>query len=356
MKKYGVALLLILLALFFISCDDDTAPPKEDYSDYCVLEPFEGNYAQVTFKTSKMVYPTVCQIKGKNYTVAVINGFENPEDARNLTGTLEIKDGIRAINSNAFAHAENIEKIILPPSCQSLGTNSLPPNPSEIILDPEAAKDLSRAIQDKDSLKTITLVGTSITNITGNFTSLEKVQIVGEYATAQVFWPTIPSLPNPDGQYFSGWYDSLENRVLGGSKVEKLNTVITINAKEYYLYGVATPKFSEEPPEEPIEDPQEPTSSNSGFKIPCFLISTEEKYGFEFTDYGNGVFGIKPKTCDLDYSLRFNSNKVDWKLDDSGQWRITLDRLGTYTFSCFYQDKTTGKNLGYGQITFTYNN
>ena len=356
MRKYGVALLLILLALFIVSCDNDKDPPEENYSDYCILEPFEGNYAQVTFKTSEMVYPTVCQINGKDYVVAVINGFENPEDARALTGKLEIKDGIMAINSNAFAKAENIVEIILPSSCQSLGTNSLPPHPSEITLNSEAAKDLSRALQNKDSLKTLTLVGTDIITLPDSFTNLEKVQIVGQDANTQAFWPALPNLPNPDGQYFSGWYDSLGNRILGGSKVEKLNTAITIASKEYYLYGMATPKFSEEPPEEPIEDDESQASSGYSFQVPCFLILTEEKYGFEFTDYGNGVFGIKPKVSGLNYSLRFNSKEVDWKLDESGQWRITLNRLDTYTFSCFYQDKTTGKNLGYGQITFTYSN
>ena len=354
MRKYGVVLLLILLALFLVSCNDDQSPSTVNYADYCILEPFEGSYAQVTFKTSQMLYPTVCQIDGKDYVVAVINGFENPEDACALTGTLEIKDGIMAINSNAFAQAENVEKIILPSSCQSLGTNSLPPHPSEITLNPEAAKDLSRALQDKDSLKTITLVGTSITNITGSFTALEKVQIVSQDATAQAFWPSLPTLPNPDGRYFSGWYDSLGNRVLSGSKVTALNEIVTINSKEYYLYGVATPKFTETPPEEPIEDEDPQEISGYSFKIPYFLIATEEKYGFEFTDYGDGVFGIKPKATGLDYSLRFDSKEVNWELDDSGQWRVTLDRLGTYTFSCFFKDKITGENLGYGQITFTY--
>ena len=300
-----------------------------------------------------MIYPSVCTIDGKGYVVAVINGFENPEDARALTGTLEIKDGIMAINSNAFAKAENVEEIILPSSCQSLGINSLPPQPSEIALNPEAAKDLSHAIQNTDSLNTITIIGSGVISFEGEFKNLKKIQIVGEDATAKVYWSTLPSFSNTDISYFDDWYDSHGNKISAGAKITNLNTTISLNSKQYYLYEVATPKFSVTPIEP--EEGEENGPSQSAFNIPYFVLASEAQYSFTFTNQGNGKYSIKPNTTTgVKYELALNSEKLDLELNENNEWEISVENLGTYTFTCSYKDLETEEDLGFGQITFTY--
>ena len=349
MRRFrGGVLLLALILLVVCLCFSCEYQIEDYYSQYCILEPFEGNYAQVTFKTSDMIYPPVCTIDGKEYIVAVINGFENPEDARALTGALEIKDGIMAVNSNAFAGAENVSEVFLPTSCQSLGVNSLPPQTSEITLNPEAAKDIYSALSDTSNLKFINIMGNGATSISGSFSALEKVQIIGESATAQAYWPSLPSFSNTATRYFAGWYDAQGNRIVSGSGITKANTTVTINGREYYLYGAATPRFTEKETEEQV-------AGGSGFDIPYFMVATADKYSFVFTDYGAGNFGIAPKTTENTvYSLTFDLKEVKWELDN-GEWKITVDQPGTYVFSCFYKT-SDGTVEGYGQISFRYGN
>ena len=353
MKKFrgGVLLLaLIVILCLFVACSSDAGTPEEDYySTYCILEPFDNDYAQVTFKTSEMVYPSVCTIDGKEYTVAVINGFENPEIARSLSGTLEIKDGIMAINSNAFAKAENVSQIILPTSCQSLGTNSLPSNFSEITLPLEAAKDLYRAISNKDNLNTITIVGGVLIGFEGEFKNLRKVQVVGTNANAKVYWSTLPSFTDTAGAYFDAWYDSKGNKISEEAEIANLNTTISVGSKQYYLYEVATSKFSEVPLE-PEDGP-----SQSGFYVPYFMLASEAKYSFTFTSKGYGLYFIKPNTTSgVKYELALDSEKLDLELNEDGEWKIKVEDRGTYIFTCSYKDPGTGEDLGFGQITFTY--
>ena len=355
-RFWGGVLLLALILLvvcFSVSCDDENGSIEDYISQYCILEPFEDNYAQVTFRTSDMIYPSVCTIDGKEYVVAVINGFENPEDARALTGTLEIKDGIMAVNSNAFAAAENVTEVVLPSSCQSLGTNSLPPNSTEITLNPEAAKDLQRAISNKDSLNTVTIVGSGVISFEGEFRNLKKVQIVGEDPDAKVYWTSLPSFPDTDGSYFDGWYDSNGNKIVSGAKITNLNTTVTVNSKQYYLYDVATPRFSSTPIEP--EEGEKGGPSSSGFNIPYFILASEAEYSFTFTDLGEGRYVIKPNTTTgVEYDIALNSRKIDPVLNENSEWLIIVDNLGTYTFTCSYRDPDTGEDLGFGQITFTY--
>ncbi len=285
--------------------------------------------------------------------VAVINGFENPEDAHSLTGTLEVKDGIMAINSNAFAKAENVSKIILPSSCQSLGINSLSPNPSEITLNPEAAKDLYRAIVNKDSLTTITIVGSGVISFSGEFKNLKKIQVVGNDANAKVYWSTLPSFSDTNVSYFDNWYDSHGNKIIGGAKIANLNTSIFVNSKQYYLYEVATPKFSATPIEP--DEGEEYGPSQSGFSIPYFVLASEVQYSFSFTDQDDGKYHFKPNTTTgVKYELALNSQKIDLELNENNEWEILVENLGTYTFTCSYKDLETEEDLGFGQITFTY--
>ena len=350
----GLLLALILLVVSLcVSCDDENGSIEDYISQYCILEPFEDNYAQVTFRTSDMIYPPVCTIDGKEYIVAVINGFENPEDARALTGTLEIKDGIMAINSNAFAGAENVSEVFLPSSCQSLGVNSLPPQTSEITLNPEAAKDLYRAISNKDNLSTVTIVGSGVISFDGEFRNLKKVQIVGEDPDAKVYWTSLPTFSDTDGSYFDGWYDSKGNKIVSGAEITNLNTTVTVNSKQYYLCDVATPRFSATPIEP--EEGEKGGPSKSGFNIPYFILASEAQYSFTFTDLGGGRYAIKPNTTTgVEYDIALNSRKIDLELNGNSEWVITVDNLGTYTFTCSYKDSDTGENLGFGQITFTY--
>jgi hypothetical protein len=351
MKKAGwILLTFILLA----SCALQNTI-NDYYPTYCILEPFEDYYAQVTFKSSAMIYPKVYTENGENYFVAVINGFENPEDALELKGTLEIESGIMAINSNAFARAENITKVILPSSCQSLGNHSLPPKITDITLDPEAAKDLAIALTDLDALKTITLVGTGITNIKGEFNNLEEVKIVGSALNVQAYWPSLPLLPDVGELYFQGWFDSFGNRIIGGNKIEMVNSVTTVNDEQYYLYGIATPKYAEAPPKEPIED-EELQSSGFGFIASSYLVATEEKYEFIFTDYGEGKYGIKPKvTENVVYEIIYDAKKRTDMVLEEGEWMLEIEDVRFHTFACFYNDSRTGEVLGYSQITFRNN-
>ncbi len=352
----GVALVAVILSIVWggclVSCSQDPPPDSTvntdsttNYSEYCIFEPFEGTYAQVTFKTSQIIYPSVCTIEGKEYTVAVINGFENPDDARALNGTLEIQNGIMAINSNAFSKADNVTSVILPASCQSLGSSSLPPNPSEITLSTEAAKDLYRAISNKASLKTINLIGNGIASITGDFSALEKVQIIGESATAQAYWPSLPSFENTATRLFEGWHDAQNSPITSSTKITSLPTTVVLNGKQYYLYGVATPKFK-----------VEAASQGAGgfFNIPYFMVATEAKYSFVFTDLGTGKYTIAPNTTEenMTYVLTLNGKEVDGQLSE-GKWEITVEDTGSYVFSCFYKAED-GTVLGYGQINFNY--
>ena len=353
----GVLLLALILSVvsLCISCDDENGSVEDYISQYCILEPFDDNYAQVTFRTSDMIYPPVCTIDGKEYVVAVINGFENPEDARILAGILEIKDGIMAINSNAFAAAENVSEVLLPSSCQSLGPNSLPPNSTVITLNPEAAKDLYRALGSRDSLNTVTIVGSGVISFDGEFRNLKKVQIVGEDPDAKVYWTSLPAFSDTDGSYFDGWYDSRGNRIVAGAKIENLDTTVTVNSREYYLYEAATPRFSATPIEP--DEGEKGGPSKSGFIIPYFIVASEVRYSFTFTDFGGGRYSIRPNTTtDVEYDLALNSKKIDSKLNENSEWIITVDNPGTCTFTCSYRDPDSGEDLGFGQITFTYQN
>lgn len=355
-RIWVIALAIILSCVWgagLVSCSQDPPPDTTattdteiNYSAYCIFEPFTDSYAQVTFKTSQIIYPNVCTIDGSEYTVAVINGFENPEDARALNGTLEIQSGIMAINSNAFARAENITSVILPASCLSLGTNSLPPNPSEITLSTEAAKDLYRAISNKASLKTINLIGNGIASINGDFSALEKVQIIGESATAQAYWPSLPTFSNTATRLFEGWYDAQGSPITSSTKITSSPTTVVLNGKQYYLYGIATPKFK-----------VEAASQGAGgfFNIPYFMVATEAKYSFVFTDLGTGKYTVAPNTTEenMTYALTLNGKEVNLQLSE-GKWEITVEDTGSYVFSCFYKAED-GTVLGYGQINFKYN-
>ena len=354
-RIWVIALAIILSCVWgagLVSCSQDPPPDTTATTDteinywaYCILEPFTDSYAQVTFKTSQIIYPNVCTIDGSEYTVAVINGFENPEDARALNGTLEIQSGIMAINSNAFARAENITSVILPASCLSLGTNSLPPNPSEITLSTEAAKDLYRAISNPSRLKTINIIDNGATTLTGSYSSLEKVQILGKIATAQAYWPSLPTFSNTANRHFAGWYDASDNPIVSSTKITSTPEAVIINGKQYYLYGVATAKFTEEDTSQGV--------GGFGFNILYFMVATADKYSFIFTDYGAGSFGIAPKTIEnIGFSLTFNSEEVKWELD-GGEWKFQVEQPGNYVFSCFYKAKD-GTIVGYGQISFRY--
>ncbi len=300
-----------------------------------------------------MIYPPVCTIDGKEYTVAVINGFENPEDARALTGTLEIKDGIMAINSNAFAEAANVSEVFLPSSCQSLGVSSLPPQSSELTLSPEAAKDLYRAVGNKESLKRLTIVGSGVISFEGEFRNLSEIRIAGEDPDAKVYLTSLPSFPDTDGSYFEAWYDSRGNRIVSGAKIENLKTSVTVNSKPYFLYEAVAPKFSATPIEP--EEGEKDGPSKSGFNIPYFILASEVQYSFTFTDLGEGKYAVRPNTTSgVSYDLALNSQKINPEFNENSEWVITVDNLGTYTFTCLYRNPDTGEDLGFGQITFTY--
>lgn len=358
MKK----LLPVLLVILLCSCTMESSL-NDPFPQYYILEQFESFFSQVTFKTGEMIYPKVYSQDGQDFVVAVINGFENPEDATTLEGTLSIQEGIMAINSNAFALADNVTEVVLPTSCQSLGTNSLPQKASKIVISDAAAKDLDKAIADenKGNVTTIVINGSGGTQISGSFDNLEQVQVVNESPNKQGFWPSLPTLSDKDGLYFIGWYDQEGNKIQNGTRIENHDvTLIMIDSKEYYLLATAFPKYSETPPEEPFEQEDKDESfTNYGFNIPYYLIGTDAEYVFaEFRDCGNGIYNIKPGTAkDVRYELFLNGEAVakdnlNVSFSD-GIWVLNLNKIGKYSFSCFYKD-LEGNAVGYGQVTFNY--
>lgn len=329
----SVSVILLFALISAVSCAADTTV-NDYFFPYSILEQFESFFAQVTFTSPEMVYPSVYTEDGQNYLVAVINGFENPEDAETLTGTLEIKDGIMAINSKAFEKADNVTEIILPSSCQSLGVTSLPQRAERMTMSLEAATDLVKAINDseKDNLKELTVNGSGLATITGNFYNLETVTVNGTY------WPNLPTL-SKDGVYFGGWVDSNGNKIIGGTR-------ITSSGHK------ATPVWTTNPTPTPVPGPEPtPDIGGMGFLIPYITMATGREYALKYTNNGDGTYSFTPSTTAVGYELKFDNNEYTGAMEE-GRWIVSVTRLGTHIFSVFYLD-AAGNPIGFGQVTWS---
>ena len=342
-KKRLLTAIVCCVLLIFTSCTADALTVNDYFFPYSDLEVFEGFFAQVTFTSSEMVYPETYTENGQTYIVAVINGFENPEDALALTGTLEIRDGIMAINSNAFSSADNVTEVILPVTCRSLGTESLPQNAVSMTMPLRAAADLYRAISDenKEKLQSLTVVGSELVTISGNFCNLESITVQGVDEDSKLYWPNLPTLEK-EGLYFGGWVDSDGNTIYGGTKITSATSV-------------ATPVWSTEPIDPPpTPDPDTPTTvGGMGFVIPYLGLATEKKYELKYTDNEDGTYSFKPSTTSVEYSIEFDNEEFTDALDEeTGVWTVSVTRLGSHIFSVYYLDET-GAAVGYGQVTWT---
>ncbi len=337
-KKNLLMAVICLVLLFLVSCTADSLTVNDYFFPYSNLEVFEGTFSQVTFTSSEMVYPDSYTKNGKTYKVAVINGFENAEDALSLTGTLEIKDGIMAINSGAFLRADNVREVILPVTCRSLGTNSIPQKASTMTMPLKAASNLNKAISDenKENLKTLIVIGRDFVTITGNFFNLESITVQGINEGDELYWPNLPTLEK-EGCSFGGWVDSDGNKIYGGTRITSTTSV----AKPIWGGG-------------PTPNPNTtPGGSGMGFVIPYLGLATEQKYELEFTDNKDGTYSFKPASESADYGVEFDNKEFTGSLDKKTKtWIVSVTSLGKHTFRVFYLD-SNGKTVGFGQITWT---
>ncbi len=339
-----LSVFLLALALFSaVSCSAVPTTVNDYFFAFSTLEEFEGYFAQVTFTSPEMTYPATYTEDGKHYVVAVINGFENPDDALALTGTLEIHDGIMAINSNAFVKADNVTEVILPTSCRSLGENSLPQKAGKITLCLRAASDLYRAISDenKENVTELVVIGSELATITGNFSNLESVTVEGTEEDSKLYWPNLPKLEK-EGLYFGGWVDSDGNKIYGGTKITSTT-------------AVATPLWSTEPFENNDDDNPEPEPTPSGmgtgFVVPYLGLATGKEYALKYTDNEDGTYSFAPASYSDSYDIKYDGDEFTEALDTERGWTVSVTRLGKHTFSVFYLD-SSGEAIGFGQITW----
>ncbi len=359
MRKITLIMLLALLVMFAFSSCDLSPTVNDEFFPYCTVTPEEAFFAKVKFKSSAMVYPKTVTIDGKHYVVAIIDGFEDPHDAAELTGTLTIDDNIMAIYSGSFEYADNVTEVILPAACKGLGAKSLPQKVERITCSGyvQTTNDLERAIADenKGNVKHITFINNGLTTFkadTGKWDGLESVTIVPETEGSSVYWPSLPKLSDrtaEDGEtplYFAGWFDSTGEKILSASLVETED-------------ATAHPEWQEAPPEPEPDEPDPSAFGGMGFSIPYITMDTNENFKLDYKDNEDGTFTIAPVIKDAEAAVEFEITFAGKRRDDivlnveDNAWHISVSRIGSYSFSVFYLDANDNSRIfGYSQVTF----
>ncbi len=332
-----VILIIMIAVLLLTSCSYDTTV-NDHFYPYCRIEEFELFFAQVTFLSSDMSYPDLYTENGKEYLVAVINGFDKEEYELELRGCLTVRDGIMAINSNSFCKADNITSVALPSSCRSLGKNSLPQKASEMTMPLKAATDLWKAVSDENKgnlCKLNVTGGGELLTISGNFCNLESVTVSNDGRTA--YWPVLPTLRKA-GYTFGGWKDDNGNTVVSGTRINGTS-------------GTAHPVWEEgEDPDSPSTGEEDTSQGSSTFRIPQITVQTDPRYRLSVTDNGDGTYTVTPASTSPGYTLYYDGAPCTPAFAD-GKWTFEVHTIGSHTFSVFYLD-TGGNPLGFAQITF----
>jgi hypothetical protein len=290
-----VKILCVLLVLLMVSCDMPISVANEEISPYVKVTPFEGYYAQVDVYDAEAEVPEYVIIDGKWYAVVVINSSVPPEGYEKQT-VLEVREGIMAINSGAYAKFENVTTVELPSSLQSLGTASLPPNVTEITLPSLPCQDLKTALADVSTVKKITITDRGFADLSA-LTSLEEVTVVDGV------WPYFPNLPDKEEEnlYFQGFFQ--DGVYCEAGKVGK---------------GTATPVWAEKPREH-----EQPTFIGStSFRLFIFF-STEERFRMSYEE------PIEAK----------EATEETEAIEGTDYWKFTVGTDGGYTYKWYINNK-----------------
>ena len=329
--------ILMTVVLLTVSCSYEETV-NDHFYPYCRLEEFESFFAQVTFLSSDMSYPELYTENGKEYLVAVINGFDREEYALEIKGELTVRDGIMAINSSSFYKADNVTSVVLPSSCRSLGKNSLPQKASEMTMTLKAATDLWKAVSDenKGNLHKLTVTGGGeLLTISGNFCNLESVTVTNDGRAA--YWPVLPTL-RKTGYTFHGWEDADGNSVVSGTRINGTS-------------GTAHPVWEEgDDPDSPSSGDEDTSQGSSTFRIPQITLQTSPEYRLSIVNNGDGTYTVTPASTSSGYTLYYDGVPCTFPFEE-GKWKVTVHTIGSHTFSVFYLDGS-GNAQGFAQITF----
>lgn len=287
-------ILCVLLTLLLVSCVPDATINEELYP-YIEISPFEGYYAQVDIHDAEAEVPEYVMLDGKWYAVAVINSSVPPDGYEKQTD-LEIREGIMAINSGAYAAYENVTTVELPSSLQSLGKNSLPPNTTELTIPNMPCQDLKLALADVSTVKKVTITDMGFADISA-LTSVEEVTVIDGV------WPYFPNLPDKveEGLFFQGFFQ--DGVYCQPGKVGK---------------GTATPIWAETPSEHD-EDGQ--YVMGAMFRL-FIYFSTEERFKMSYEEPIEETEAIEG----TDY------------------WKFTVGTDGGYTYKWYINNKEVYTN------------
>lgn len=162
-------------------------------------------------------FPPQVSVDGKTYAVKTFLGFENSDDAKNLTSIL-LPDGLESIGDGALSGATKLKAIYLPDSLSYLGKNSLEGSAiSSIEISSEILPQLKDAFGSSyQNLESLAVSGDSLDGIQ-DFAFVKHIRF--DYSGLDSVWPELPELSMP-GYVFYGWFLSNGQKVVSGMPVD----------------------------------------------------------------------------------------------------------------------------------------